>query len=489
MDRWALVDAFFQKHSMIQHQLDSYNQLISERIPEIVEETGVIETGVGEFSIGLGRVRFGKPTIHEIDGAERVLLPMEARMRNLSYMADIYVQMSAIRRGVVIKKAEIKIGSFPVMVKSRLCHLSEMNREELIEAGEDPLDPGGYFIINGREKVMVSFDEPAHNKIIVSKGSKSSILATAMVRSRKGAYTGPVSVDRRKDGIWTIRFPLAPQNMKLIVLLRALGFTDDREIVDAFTGGKEIMNDVMINLEASEIRDQKRALDVIGHYAAPGQVEEYRLRRAQEVIDNYLLPHIGTDPEDRKAKGYFLMRMAEMASEAAWGLRGFDDKDNLANKRVAHAGKLLENLFITAWRSLIRDIRKQVERAVVRRRKLSLMTVVRPNAFTDAVMFSMGTGTWTAPRLTGVTTTADRETFHGIIIQGREVKSPLSKRRQNFEARELHGTHFGRLGAIQTPEGLSCGLTRYLAMMATITTSEDEERIERLLRKMGVRVR
>ncbi len=486
MSYWELIDAYFRDESFVTQQIESYNQFVNETIPAIIEEQSVIDPEMGDFKIELRGVHLEKPYITEIDGAVRKLFPMEARIRNRSYMAGVYVDMVAIRRGVELQRARMRIGEIPVMVKSDLCWLKGRTPEELVELGEDPLDPGGYFIINGVEKVLVAFDEMASNKVIVSEGNRPNISAMAQISSRKGMYTGKVIVERRRDGIWTVSFPLSPPNLKWIILMRALGFEDDQEILDGFLGEKEVLNDALLNIEASEIKTAEEAIDYIGKFVAPGQIKEYRMRRAQEVIDNYLLPHIGTSPEDRKAKGYFLIRMAERTSEAAYGLRPFDDRDHLANKRIELAGMLLETLFRFAFRTLIKDIRYQVERALGRRKKLRLYTVVRPSAFTDAIMYGMATGTW-PNRRTGVSQTLQRTNFIEPINKMRRVNSPLKKKRKNFEAREVHGTHFGRFCPIQTPEGAPCGLTKYFALLAKVTTASDPEKMERLLKKLGVK--
>ncbi len=486
MDTWALIEAQFRDETLVSQQIDSYNQFVEETIPEIIEENSVIDPEIGDFKIELKGVHIERPMAVEIDGSVRRLYPMEARIRDRNYMATLYVDMIAIRRGVEIQRARMRIGEFPVMVRSNLCWLKGLSEKELIELGEDPLDFGGYFIINGKEKILIAHSEPAPNKVIVSRSTRSNISAVAQISSRRGMYTGRVEVARRNDGIWYVHFPLAPRNLKWIILMRALGFTDDQEILDAFLGEKEVLNDALLNLESSEIKTEEEAIDYIGKFIAPGQIKEYRLHRAQEVIDNYLLPHIGTSPEDRRAKGYFILRMAERTSEAAYGLRSFDDKDHLANKRIELSGKLMETLFRFAFRSLVKDIRFQVERALARRKKLRLNTVVRPNAFTEAIMYGMSTGTW-PNRRTGVAQNMNRLNFIAPIYMARRVNSPLSKRRKNFEAREVHGTHFGRFCPIQTPEGISTGLIKYLALTAKATTASDAEKIDRLLNKLGVK--
>ena len=484
MGYWELVDAYFKNETLVSQQIDSYNQFVEERIPEIIEEHSTIDPEVGDLVIEVKGHHIEQPFVTEIDGAVRRLYPMEARIRNRSYMAPIYLDMIAIRRNVEIQRARIRIGEIPVMVKSSLCWLNGLSPKELIALGEDPLDFGGYFIINGVEKALVAHDEPAPNKIMVSRADEQKSKIIAQVFSRKGAYTGKTMVIRRKDGIWNVSFPSVLQ-IRWTVLMRALGFTDDQEILDALIGEKEVVNDVLLNLEQSEVKTEEEALEIIGRIVAPGQIRDYQLRRAQEVIDNFLLPHIGTEPEHRKAKGYFLIRMAERTSEVYYNLRPIDDKDHLANKRIELAGQLMETLFVFALRALIRDIRFQVERALARRKRIRLQTIVRPGAFTDAVYFAMNTGTW-PNRRTGVSQILNRTNFIAPIYELNRVKSPLSKKRKNFEAREVHGTHFGRFCPIQTPEGQSCGLVKYFALMARTTTASDPERIERLLRKLGV---
>ncbi len=484
MSYWSLVDAYYKDHSVATQHIESYNQFVEERIREIIEEHSVIDPEVGDVVIEIKDFYLDKPrTRHPTTGTKK-LYPMEARIRNLSYMSEITFEMSAIRRGVEIQRTKIPIGEIPVMVKSKLCWLHGLNDKELIALGEDPWDLGGYFIINGVERALIAHDEPVHNKIMVSRADDQKTKIIAQIFSRRGAYTGKTMVIRRKDGIWNVSFPSVLQ-IRWTVLMRALGFTDDEEILNALVGETEVINDVLLNLEQSEVDTEEEALEIIGNIVAPNQIREYQLRRAQEVIDNFLLPHIGTKPEHRKAKGYFLIRMAERTSEAYYNLRPVDDKDHLANKRIELAGKLMETLFVFALRTLIRDIRFQVERALARRKRIRLQTIVRPSAFTDAIRFAMNTGTW-PNRRTGVSQILNRTNAIAPLYELTRIKSPLSHKRKNFEAREVHGTHFGRYCPIQTPEGQQCGLTKYFSILARTSNETDAEKIERLVRKLGV---
>ena len=236
------------------------------------------------------------------------------------------------------------------------------------------------------------------------------------------------------------------------------------------------------------MKDEEDALDRIGKFVAPGQVIDYRLRRAQEVIDAFLLPHIGQKAEHRLAKAYYLVMMATRAIERAYKLRGEDDKDHYANKRLELSGKLMEHLFRYSFKYFIKDLKFQIDRTITRRRKLNISTVVRPGAVTERIRFAMSTGNWIG-RATGVSKFMDRVNYLAPLTDLRKVKSPLDKNRELYEARDVHGTHFGRLCPIETPDGPQCGLVKNLALMAEVTTETSEEPVERLLKEMGVKLK
>ena len=223
---------------------------------------------------------------------------------------------------------------------------------------------------------MTAQEVLSSDRILITESADDK--TSAEVISTKGAFKGRVRVTRAKDGILSVSFPASPRKLRLFVLLKALGLKNEKEITEAFPALNEIANDVIINMEAMDVKDEEEALDRIGKYVAPGQVIDYRLRRAQEVIDAFLLPHIGNVKEDRRAKAYFLTTMATRAIERANGLRGQDDKDHYANKRLELSGKLMEHLFRHSFKYFIKDLTFQIDRTVTRRRKLNISTVVRP---------------------------------------------------------------------------------------------------------------
>jgi DNA-directed RNA polymerase subunit B" len=221
----------------------------------------------------------------------------------------------------------------------------------------------------------------------------------------------------------------------------------------------------------------------LGRLAAPNQTKEYQHKRAEMQLDTYILPHIGTDAAVRKEKGYYLLRMLERASLVAFKKVKSDDKDHYANKRVKLAGDLMEELFNNAMKFFIRDIKYHVERTTARGRRLTVRTNINPDTLTEKLLYAMGTGSWPAGQ-TGVSQVLDRVNFMSSMAHLRRVKSPLSKKHPHFKARDVHGTHIGKICPSETPEGADVGLTKYLAIMARVTVGAELSALEGKLKEM-----
>ena len=132
-----------------------------------------------------------KPFIKEADGSNSKIFPTEARLRNLTYSAHMYLEMALTKKGDEEQDMEkVYIGELPVMLKSNICHLNGLTEDEIEDVGEDPQDPGGYFIVNGSERAIVTMEEIAPNKIILERiGEKEDRRARAIVTSITVSYT------------------------------------------------------------------------------------------------------------------------------------------------------------------------------------------------------------------------------------------------------------------------------------------------------------
>jgi DNA-directed RNA polymerase subunit B" len=458
----------------VQHHIDSYNKFLETGLQKIIDEQQIIETDLEDTYIKLGKIRVENPVVKEADGAIEHLYPNEARLRNLSYSAPLYLQMSVVEKDEEKEPQEAKVGQLPVMIKSNICNLVKLSDEEMVKYGEDPLDPGGYFIINGTERVVMTLEDLAPNKILTEFGERyGDTIEVAKVFSQRRGYRALVVVERGRKSLLEVSFPSISGRINFTTIMRALGVETDEDLVKIVSTDPEIMKFMFENLEEAEVDNMEDGMEKIGARVAAGQARDYQIKRANYVIDRYLLPHLGNEPADRVAKANFIGRMAESCFELALGRRTPDDKDHYSNKRLKLTGDLMEDLFRVAFNRLSRDVKYQLERANMRNRELNVITLVRADVLTDRLQHPLATGNWVGGR-TGVSQLLDRTDYISTLSHLRRVISPLSRAQPHFEARDLHPTQWGRLCPSETPEGPNCGLVKNFAQMVELSTGTDD---------------
>lgn len=473
------------REDLIKHQLNSYNDFINNVMQGIVDEAGVIETRIPNLQIKFGKISLKRPDAKEIDSTVQRITPNDSRLRNMTYGGKLVLEIVAVQDGIERPPINAVVGEFPIMVKSDFCWLNTLKDKELAEEGEDPKDFGGYFIINGRERVVIILEDLAPNTIISSLdevAGKDNV--TVKVFSTRQGFRSRVAITRkemRTGETLYISFPGLPRILPLSIVLKALGLKDN-DIMDLFED--EEKPEMKVNLELSKVPNQDEALKYIGQRVAVGQRTEIQVTRAQQVLDLFLLPHIGNEANLRKKKGVFIARMAKRAIEIDLGTRDVDDKDHYMNKRLKIAGDMMEELFRTAFSALIKDIKYQTEKNYARRKKIDLRRAVRPEVFTKRVMYSLATGNWPGGR-TGISQILDRTNYISVLAHLRRVTSTLSRTHPHFEARDLHGTHWGRFCPCETPEGQNCGLVKNLALSARITREQDPKALEEALKEFN----
>ncbi len=486
MDYKILIDAFFKERSLVDHHIKSFNQFVDRKLQEIVNEVGSVKIEPLDIELRFGRIWLGKPSIREADGETREIYPMEARLRDITYASPIHLEVSVCRGEIEEEHEEVVIGKLPIMVKSKVCHLYKLPRRRLVELGEDPDDPGGYFIINGTERVLVLVEDLASNRIMVEE-AKTGTGYVAKVFSARGWYRRPVSVIRRGEGELFVNFPPLTKEIPFVVVMKALGLEKDVDIVNAVSQDLEIQAELYLQLEEfAEIEDRIEAIDYIGRRVAIGQPKDQRIARAEQLLDNALLPHMGATPGDRIAKAYFLGRMAEKVIKLVQGKISPDDKDHYANKRLRLAGDLLEDLFRVAFRGLVANTVYFFEKVSRREREIGLRTAIRSSFLTERIEHAMATGEWVGGRQ-GISQHLDRQNIMSFLSHLRRVRSLLSKTQPHFEARDLHATHFGKLCPNETPEGSNIGLIKNLSILAEVTTGVNERYVQNILFKLGVK--
>lgn len=484
-DRWVIIEKYLKERGLVRQHIDSYNEFITSRIQEIIKEEGIITTSIPNHYVIITNVRVGDPQVKEFDGSiNRDITPMQCRIRNLTYASPVYVTMIQVENGIRSPPVEVELGEIPIMIGSIKDVLTKINDPiKLRELGEDPKDPGGYFIINGSERVLVAQEDMVANRVLVDHAKEGlNVTHMAKVVSATTGYRIPIILDRHKDGTLHISFPAVTGKIPFVVMMRALGLESDWEIVNAVSLDPEVQKELIPSLTQSiEIKTSKDALDYIGSRVAVGQPMQVRIERAEQIIDRYFLPHIGYSKEDRLKKALYLGYMANKLLEFALGRRPIDDKDHYKNKRLKLAGELLAVQFRAAFRAFVRDFRYQLEKAKARTRKIIQLTaLVRSDIVTERIRHAMATGNWVGNR-TGVSQILDRTNWISMHSHMRRVVSPLSRSQPHFEARDLHGTQWGRICPFETPEGPNCGLVKNLALMSYISVGVDERSVESMI--------
>ncbi len=486
----VLLNAYLKENSLVKHQIDSYNEFVEKKIPRIFKSIGTIEPSVpevGELKLKLGEFRVGKedwgPWVMEVDGSERPILPYEARVRNLTYSAPMWIEVTPIINGIEGDPQWVNFGELPVMVKSKICPLSKMDRNELINAGEDPDDPGGYFIINGTERILVMVEEIVPNRVLVRRVNGGNVTEIARIHSERDGYLQKHLLERKKNGIITVSFANVLR-VPVATVLKALGLESDKDVMTAISLDPRIQDEFYVNLVECDATNVKEALDAIAREYLKALPKEKRIERATRLIDKYLLPHLGQQPKDRMKKATFLAKAVEKLLRLHVGEIDEDDLDHYMNKRLRLAGDLLEiqlRAILLGRYGLVPRINYNY-RKLTRRGKLPpLQAVVEANVLTNQLVSALAIGSWAGGR-TGVSQRLERSSYVKTISHMRLIYSPLTSTQEHFEARELHPTHFGRLCCSETPEGATIGLRKYLGLMSQVTQEVDEKDLKPLMK-------
>jgi len=479
-NKHIIVNNYLKNHSLVESNIISFNNFIGHRMQEIAEEiNGTIESD--DFEIILGKIQVEKPRITEADGSTCFITPNEARLRNLTYSSSIKMELTIKKDGQTDSEI-VEVGKIPIMVGSKWCNTYGMSPEQLIENYSDPKDPGGYFIIKGNERVMIMAEDLAENQFVVEPGKDKELILKMF--SLRGTYRIPVTINENKEGLINISFSRFKE-IPTIVMLKALGLTKEADIAK-YIG---IENDsVIVNLyEFVDIATKEDAMMHIAEQTNLQGTKKEVLDRVKTRIDSYLFPHIGQKKEDRTNKAITLCKLIKHFLIAKQKPELKTDKDHYSNKRVRLSGDLLATLFKVNLGILIRDIQYSLQKSAKRKKYFSIKVLAKSTLFSHRIESSIATGSWTGER-SGITQNMDKTNYLATISQLQRVSSMLPSDQENFKARTLHPTHFGRFCPIETPEGTEIGLRKNLAILSKISTRTDftDEQIIKILEQEGM---
>lgn len=478
-EKHLLVKKYLKQHSLVESNIVSFNDFINNRMQEIVNE---INNNIDneEVEIRFGKIRIDKPNVIEADGGISLITPTEARLRNLTYSAPVFAEIN-VKYGDQSDSAEVEIGRIPVIVRSDACNSGKMSKDEMIEAHLDPLDPGGYFVINGNERIITMTEDLAANQPFIEEGRQG---LTLRVFSQRGPYRIPTTISETKEGILDVTFSRL-KNIPAIVLIKALGMTKESDIAKEI--GKED-DCIIVNLyEYANIQTAEDALIHIAEKSGIQGTDKEILDRVTQRVDQYLLPSIGTDKESRSEKAHTLCKLTKQYISAKYDKTIRTDKDHYANKRVKLSGALLAELFRVNMNILVKDIQYTLQKIVKRKKFYSIKTIAKSTLLTHRIESAIATGSWIGER-TGVTQNMDKTNYLKMLSQLMKVSSMLPGEQENFLARTLHPTHFGRFCPTETPEGTEIGLKKNLALLARVSTDVDfnEKEVIAKVKELGI---
>ena len=544
-DCWTVISSFFASKGLVSMQIESFNNFIVKGMQEVMAEKGTLTIDhaqnvdesdpnpvvIKRHEIEFGKLQLAPPSLVEGSGAPEELFPHQARLRSLTYCSPVYCTMTrrtyyarehpthedaqSVRRddGTELywedaddehehdkeHVDDVFIGKVPIMLKSASCHLVQPNgmfqtETDLFAWGECPYDQGGYFIINGSEKVLIAQERSAGNIVqVFKKPEPSPFWVLAEIRSvidkgirqmsqctvkmyRKGE--GPDGA--RLRNIIRVQLPYTKTDIPLVILFRALGIVSDLDILAKIVydqDDKEMMEMLMDTLmEGQPIQESEMAKDWIAKRGTNQNARRFeRLKLTQDILQKEWLPHIGKGPDAITRKAYFLGYMVNRLLKCALGRTEPDDRDHLGKKRLDLAGPLMATLFRSLFDKQCKDFYRHMQKCVENNREIKTVNW-RSGIISNGLKYSLATGNWGDQKKldkarAGVSQVLNRYAYASTVSHLRRTNAPIGREGKIAKPRQLHNTHWGYVCPAETPEGQACGLVKNLALMSMVTTA------------------
>lgn len=525
---WLAIERYFDENGMVQQQIDSFDKFIDHTMQAVIDETTPLEFTIESrdpsdmrstwVELRFGRVFMTDARVKESDGTDTLMTPNIARLRNLTYAAPSHMMIkrtiaridpaSGKKEDVHVDEHPCGLGDIPIMLRSKSCILSKGLHAPL-EMGECMYDEGGYFVINGSEKVLIAQERINMNQIYVFHKMPKNVFE-AQIRSvgeasaRPGIacyircyLTPPRDCISKIGPVLRVTLPYCKKELPLCVVFRALGLITDRDIMEYVCYGltdMEMTEAMKSTLEdGALIKTRLEALDYIGSVCVtPGTPLQGRIEYAEKIMREECFPHIGMTVDHASKKAYFLGYMAHRLMMTKMNRRQPDDRDHFANKRMDTSGALMGQLF----RSLFYQMTKTAKRAISAELNKANFTFKISSVIDEMVIgrglkYSLSTGNWGATRNSGsskigVSQVLNRLSFASTLSHMRRLNTPLGRDGKLARPRQLHNTHWGMVCPAETPEGHACGLVKNLSMMAYITIGTEVTPILETLQQENV---
>jgi len=493
-----------------------------------------------EFRLSFENITYMKPRIQEATGRVKPMFPQEARTRNFTYAAQMFCDVRFVTRAY---KAEsytqfdesikifegISLGKIPVMLGSSLCIMKDypMSKEEI---GECPYDPFGYFLIHGSERTILCQEKVSDNRIMIfhNKKASSKFTYSAEMKSLHESFTTPpkkleIRMNVKFNGFGyplTVCFPRFREDIPLVVMYRAFGMEADEDIVKLILGERQ--DDCFVEMlaasfkECSDIRVYNRddAIEYLTHHMQYTTNLEDKRAYVRSLLETEYLPHVkfGGDTSNSstiEARKLFLTSwMVRKLIYAEKGLAGIDDRDAYPNKRIVTTGALLTHLFRQLFQKVCKDIRgkfvHEVNNDCWKRgdtpRPLEVLNVsnlykiLKVSTIEGKLKQALATGNFNVqglgttssisnPTKVGVSQVLNRLSYSATLSHLRRIQTPVEKSGKLLAPRKLHGTSWGYVCPVETPEGHSVGIVKSMSMLTSISQHSHSEIIIRFIKQ------
>ncbi|XP_021864536.2 DNA-directed RNA polymerases IV and V subunit 2 [Spinacia oleracea] len=517
--------AFFKQHGLISHQINSYNNFVTngiQRVFDAIEEIsvnpGYDPSKKGEGGWRYASVKFGKVELeypmfwtgekfHAEGGKDYMkLLPRHARLQNMTYSArlkvetrlQIYTQEKVksdkfktgkseyIDRTVLKDETtEVIVGRVPVMVNSDICWMSK------VEKGDCEFDHGGYFIVKGAEKTFIAQEQICLKRLWISNEPYWKVAYRSEFKRRRvhvKLVENP-KAENIQGGEKVISVYFSIIEVPIWILFFALGVSSDKEVVELIDCSTD--DGRISNILFASIHDADEKCDGFRRGAKAMEYIDQMIRESKfppdettaEYLGKYLFPSLSGN----KQKARFLAYMVKCLLQAFSGRRKCDNRDDFRNKRLECASELLERELRVHMRHAEKRMVKAMQRDLYGERDLqSIEHYLDASIVTNGLTRSFSTGAWAHPfkraeRVSGVVANLRRTNPLQTICDMRKTRQQVSYTGKVGDARYPHPSHWGKICFLSTPDGENCGLVKNIAATGLVSSSiSKEERVSLL---------
>ena len=514
---WKIIDKYFQDnpYNLVSHHLDSYNSFLENEINKVFKDNNPFRfiekpdksstEPAYECLLYMGgregkNVYFSKPIIYDDDEGEDIkyMYPNVARLRNMTYGINIYydIEVEFIyykneeRIENTLKLERVFLCKLPIMMHSNPCILKGLPVETRFSMGECLVDCGGYFIIDGKEKIIVSQEKFADNMIYIKTHSQDSkYIYSAEIRSVSEDPSKPIrttSVNLVREGARhsnlniVVLVPNVRMPVPLFILMRALGVVSDKSIIEHCLLSTD--NNELVDLFIPSVHD---AAGIFTQQSALEYIKEFTKRRTiagvMEILMDYFIPHIGV--KNFSDKAFFLGHMVYKMLRVYKKIDPPTDRDNFMYKRIELPGTLIYQLFRDYYIMQKKDIERKIDTEFyfhVKEYKRNFESLIQDNhpEFFKPKIISKGIrdafkGNWGATPETkkiGALQALNRLSSHSFLSHLRKLNLPLDPTAKVTGPRHLHSSQWGYIDPVDTPDGGNCGLHKHMAISTYVTS-------------------